>query len=330
MGMRRRGRAACVAGSWLLAVLAMGCVERRSPKTVIAVLPKGTSHEFWKSIHAGALKEAENHGVEILWSGPLREDARAEQVKVVENAINSGVQGIVLAPMDNKALVAPAEEARREGIPVVIIDSGLDWDGMVSFVATDNFKGGEMGAEHLGTLLEGKGKAILMRYQVGSASTHEREEGFLKVMAERYPGIELLSTNQYAGASVASAQKVGETLLSRHPDVGGIFCPNESATFGMLRALQEGGLAGKVIFVGFDGTEILARALENGEIHGLVLQNPFRMGELGVRVMMDHLAGKSVEKRIDTGVTVATRENMNDPAIKELLTPDLSQWLKSP
>ena len=294
---------------------------------LIAVVPKGTTHEFWKSVHAGAVKAGRELGVEILWQGPVREDDRAEQVRVVEDMISRGVAGIVLAPLDDTALVPPVSEATTEGIPVVIIDSGINWDGRVSFVATDNHRGGALAAERLGELLDGTGKVLMMRYQEGSASTMRREAGFLETMQSRFPQIELVSTNQYGGATTETAYTTAENLLVSFNDVGGIFCPNESTTFGMLRALVDGNRAGDVKFVGFDSSEKLVEGLEAGHIHGLVLQNPFRMGELGVRTLVSHLDGEEVEGRVDTGVTMVTAENMNEPDVRALLVPDITEWL---
>jgi len=267
--------------------------------------------------------------VDIIWKGPQKEDDREQQIHVVEDFVSSRVSGIVLAPLDDAALVRPVREAKQAGIPVVIIDSGLDGSDYVSFVATDNRKGGSLGGERLGTLLGGKGRVIMLRYQEGSASTMEREAGFLDVMQQKFPEIDLISTNQYGGATTESSYGKSESLLNRFQgQIDGIFCPNESTTFGMLRALQDAGLAGQVQFVGFDSSEKLVQALEAGELHGLVLQNPFRMGELGVRTMVSQLRGEPVEPRLDTGVTVATPENMNDPEIRNLLLPDLTGYLE--
>jgi ribose transport system substrate-binding protein len=298
-------------------------------KPTIAVIPKGTTHEFWKSIHAGALTAARELNVEIIWKGPLKEDNREEQIKVVEDMVIRGVSGIVLAPLDDTALRAPVANAVRSGIPVVIIDSDLKGDQHTSFVATDNYKGGKLAGDHLAKLLGGRGKVIMLRYQEGSASTMNREQGFLDAIKAN-PGITVVSANQYGGATTESAYKASENLLAPLKGgegkltIDGIFCPNESTTFGMLRALQDGGYAGKVRFVGFDASAKLVEALKKGEIDGLTLQNPVRMGYLGVKTMVEHLQGKKVEKRVDTGVALATRDNMNDPAIKEVLEPDLS------
>jgi len=320
------------AGLALLMVLACGG-KREAGRTTIAVIPKGTSHVFWQSIHAGAAKAASELNVEIVWRGPLREDDRDSQVSEVEGFVSRGVSGIVLAPLDESALAAPVANAVQRGIPVVIIDSGLKGEGYVSFVATDNRKGGRLAGEQLARLLGAKGKVVLLRYTEGSDSTNNREEGFLEAMKEN-PGIQVLSANQYGGADVESAYKKSEALLSNYKQadgrlaLDGVFCPNESTSFAMLRVLQDNGWAGKVHFVGFDSSDNLAQGLRDGLVDALVLQDPVRMGYLGVKTMVDHLQGRPVEKRIDTGVHVVTRENMSQPELKELLQPDLSKWLK--
>jgi ribose transport system substrate-binding protein len=308
--------------------VATGC--RQKPETNeqkkyrIAVIPKGTTHIFWKSIHAGAVKAEQEFrdaglDIEIIWKGPLKEDDRESQIRVVEDFITRGVTGMVLAPLDDSALRMPVRDAVRAGIPVVIIDSGLKSDDYSSFVATDNYIGGRKGGEHLGKILGGKGKVIMLRYHEGSASTMNREQGFLDTIKEKYPDIEVVSSNQYGGATTESAYTASENLLApfRTSDGGltidGIFCPNESTAFSMLRALQDSGLAGKVKYVGFDSSERLVQGLANGHIQGLVLQDPINMGYLGVKTLMAHLRGECVEKLIDTGSQVATPENMNDP-----------------
>jgi ribose transport system substrate-binding protein len=311
-----------------------GMKSSNSKKLTIAVIPKGTSHEFWKSIHAGAVKaqrELSTNGaeVEIIWKGPLREDDREQQIQVVEGFTSQGVSGMVLAPLDNHALARPVEDAKNAGVPTVIIDSALESNAIVSFVATDNRKGGTLGADRLGELLGGKGKVILLRYAEGSASTEEREAGFLQEMKRKFPNIELISTDQYAGATRDTAKRAAENLLNRFgDDVQGIFCPNESTTAGMLSALQDAGKAGKVMFVGFDATQMFVDAMKAKQLHGIVVQNPFNMGYLGVRTIVESLQGKPVEKRVDTGVTMITPESLDAADTQTLLHPPLDQYLK--
>ncbi|MBL7140732.1 MAG: substrate-binding domain-containing protein [Planctomycetes bacterium] len=326
----------------VVALAAIGCQgdEGTGPGTTketltIAVVPKGTMHVFWKSVHAGA-KQAEKElnadvaegappKVKILWQGPVVEDDRAAQVNLVETFIQKRVDGIVLAPLDSKALVTPVRSAKTAGVPVVIIDSDLaDPEAYVSFVATDNYKGGVLGARRLAELLPDGGKVILLRYQVGSASTENREKGFLDEIA-KFPKIQVISSDQYAGATVESAMNQAQAILTKYGEgqVDGIFCPNESSAYGMLRALVESGRAGKIHYVGFDASDRLVEALEKGHIAGLVVQNPVRMGHDGVVTMVKHLRGEPVEKRIDTGVTLVTPENLPEPEIQILVHPSL-------
>jgi ribose transport system substrate-binding protein len=326
----------------LFLCVGLNCKQKELDKTKkyrIAVIPKGTTHVFWKSIHAGALKaeqELKEAGVEveIIWKGPLKEDDRESQIRVVEDFVTAGVTGIVLAPLDDTALRAPVKDAVNNGIPVVIIDSDLKSENYISFVATDNYIGGRKAGEHLAKILGGKGKVIMLRYQEGSASTMNREQGFLDVLKEKFPGIEIVSTSQYGGATTESAYQASENLLAplRKSDgsltIDGIFAPNESTTFGMLRALEDSKIAGKVKYVGFDSSDRLVQGLHKGYIHGLVLQDPINMGYLGVKTLVAHLQGKKVEKKIDTGSEVATAENMNEEKIKNLLEPDYKKWLK--
>ena len=299
----------------------------------IGVIPKGTTHEFWNAIHAGAVKaerelNARGVKVSITWKGPLREDDREQQVQVVEGFLSQGVSGLVLAPLDEKALVRPVEEAKRAGIPTVVIDSGLATDEIVSFVATDNVKGGELAADRMGELLGGKGTVLLLRYQEGSASTTEREQGFLARLKQQYPGITLISSDQYAGPTRDTGKRASENLLNRYAgQIQGVFCVNESSTHGMLLALQDIGKAGVIKFIGFDASQTFVDAIENGQMHGLVVQNPMNMGYLGVLRMVDHLQGKPVDRRIDTGVWMITKENMNDQETAELLHPPVAQYL---
>ncbi len=300
----------------------------------IAVIPKGTTHEFWKSIHAGAIKaqqELETKGfkIDLIWKGPLREDDRDQQIQVVENFISRHVNGIVLAPLDSQALVRPVASAAAAKVPVVIIDSGLKSDKYESFVATDNFKGGVLAGEEMGRLLDGKGNVILLRYAVGSNSTEEREAGFLEAL-KKFPGIKILSSDQHAGATRELAYQASQNLLNRFGrEVNGIFVPCEPPTIAMAKALRDIGKAGgKVKLIGFDSGTQSVTDLKNGDVQALVVQSPVKMGYLGVMTVVDVLQGKTVSKRIDTGVVLVTPENMAQPDMQDLLHPPLEKYLK--
>ena len=330
-----RCKTVLLAGLLLIGLCSCSGQETGGPEDVtIAVIPKGTTHIFWESVHAGAIKASLEMGVNIRWVGPEKEDDRQQQIAVVDNQVLNQVSGIVLAPLDARALRRPVRDAVSRDVPVIIIDSALDdsEDVYTSFVATDNHEGGRIAGRKMGEQLDGSGKVVLLRYMEGSASTNNREQGFLDAL-EDFPDITVVSDEQYAGATRAQAQQASENLLIRFKDaqgslkIDGIFCPNASSTFGMLQALRRHRLAGEVIFIGFDSDEPLVKALEQQEIAGLVIQNPFQMGYMGVKTILDHLQGRPVEKRIDTGVAFVTPDNLQDPAIQEMIDPDLDFWL---
>jgi ribose transport system substrate-binding protein len=297
----------------------------------IAVIPKGTTHEFWKSVHAGAVKASRELGAEIVWKGPLREDDLKAQIDVVQSFTAQEISGIVLAPLSDKGLVGAVAQATQAKIPVVVFDSDLQGQDYASFVATDNFAAGKLAGDELARLVGDKGNVIVLRYNEGSASTANRENGFLDAI-KKHPSIKIKSDNQYGGATTETAHQASENLLAAmqaaEGGVDGIFCPNESTTFGMLLALDKLGLAGKVKFVGFDASPKLVEAVRQGQISGLVLQNPFLMGYLAVSAMARHLKGEQIERRIDTGATFVGKHNLDRPEIRALIAPDLGAWLK--
>lgn len=312
-----------------IALLGCGGSENTSKQNTnaqeiqIAVIPKGTTHAFWKSVQLGAEKAGQDLGVKVLWQGPQKEDDRQMQIQVVQNFVSRGVSAIVLAPLDSRSLVPPVQTAIKRNIPVIIFDSGLDASEYSSFVATDNKEGGRLCAKRMAEVMNRKGKIILLRYAEGSASTTEREAGFLEGLKEFAPEIEILSDNQYAGATREEAFQTSQNLLNRFKEVEGIFTPNESSTFGMLRALETSGKAGKVKFVGFDATKELLDAMQAGKIHGLSVQNPYKMGYEGVKTALAVLKKETVEKRINTGVVMITPENLNTSEVQEILKPQI-------
>ena len=329
----------------LCALLVVGCKKKADStaaggtsadapaKLRVAVIPKGTTHEFWKAVHAGAEKAAREMNVEVIWKGPIKEDDLKSQVDLVQSFTAQGVSGIVLAPLNEIALGAPVKAALDAKVPVVIFDSDLRDKSYLSFVATDNRAAGRLAGERMGKLLAGKGSVLVLRYQEGSASTNHREEGFLEAI-RKFPDIKIASENRYAGATTESAHAASENLLlaqnAAKGTINGIFTPNESTTFGMLLALQKADLAGKVRFIGFDSSEKLVAGVNAGQIDALVLQDPLKMGYLAVKTLAAHLHKQPIESRIDTGATLVDRENLKSPEIAELVKPNLAKWLDAP
>lgn len=291
----------------------------------LAVIPKGTTHVFWKSVHAGAQKAADELGnVEILWQGPVLENDTDGQISVVQNFVTKQVDGIVLAPNDSRGLVACVQNAKSSGIPTVIFDSGLDTSesDYVSYVATDNYQGGAAAARRLAEALGNSGKVAMLRYKAGSESTEQREKGFLDTLTKEFPEIQIVSSDQYAGQSpeesLTSAQQL---LLALNNGVDGMFAVCEPNSVGVLGALEGESLVPQVKFVAFDPNPRLVEALKEGKISGIVLQDPVRMGYDAVKILVDHLQGKTVERRVNTGEYVATPENMETEQFRRLLNP---------
>lgn len=285
----------------------------------IAVIPKGTTHTFWQSVKAGAEQAAvEYPGLQIYWNGPDREGDREKQIQIVEDFIIRRIDAVVIAPVDDKALVPVVERLYRRQIPCVIIDSGIDTDNYVSFIATDNYQGGVVAARQMAKLLDGKGDVLVIMYAPGSASTTQRERGFLDTIAQEFPDIRIAGS-QYGMDTVETALQVAEDLLTKNPQFNGIYACNESTTTGTLRALQQRGLAGKIKFVGFDASPLLLTGLGDGQIDALVVQDPFKMGYEGVKAAMAAMEGQPVPKMLDTGVQLVTLQNLSQPRIQSLL-----------
>jgi len=287
----------------------------------IAVIPKGTTHIFWKSIEAGARRAAEELGVEVAWKGPLNEHDPTQQISIVEQFVSEGKNGIVLAPIDETALRRPVQSAMEKNIPVLIIDSpltGAVGKDFIGFVGTNNKWGGGMAGETLAKLLDGKGNVVLLRYREDCASTRQREEGFLETL-KKHPDIQVLVGDLYAGGMTAEAQASAISIIDKLRQADGIFCSHEPSTLGMLLALRQNNLLGKIKFVGFDTSPPLVEGLRRGEIHALMAQNPKKIGYEGVKIIVAYLHGEQVLRSVDTGVVLVTQENLNSPEIQKLL-----------
>jgi ribose transport system substrate-binding protein len=310
----------------LFALAASSC--RRDRANVVGVVPKGANHIFWQTVHAGAVKAAGEFGFEIEWNAPALEIDSSRQIDIVESMVNRRLAGIVLAPVDRRALVNVVERAAREGIPVAIFDSEVDTDQRISYVATDNREAGRMAARRMGEVLGGRGKVGIVGFMPGSASTMEREEGFQEEIRRSFPGIKIVGL-QFGMADRAKAMAATENMLTAHPDLAGVFADNESSSAGAVQALKSRGSRG-VKLVAFDASDQLVNDLRGGAIDSLVVQNPFRMGYEATRAIGLKLAGQEPPRHLDSGATLVRPEDLESPDIRALLFPDLSAYLGTP
>jgi ribose transport system substrate-binding protein len=299
----------------------------RNAKLRIAVVPKGQTHIFWQSVHAGAAKAGQELGVDILWNGPAAENDLTGQIGIVENFISQHVDGIALAPAHGEALVPIVEQAAAAKIPVSIFDSGIKTDKYISYVSTDNYKGGAMAAARMAEILPKGGKIAIIATAPGGVSTMEREAGFKETIAKNAPNLVVVAM-QYGMSDRSKSLAVAEDILTAHPDIAGIFCSNESGSIGAVQGAKSHNLAGKVKIVGFDSSPTLIEDMQAGNIDSLVVQNPFLIGFTAVQTLVDHIHGKTPARRIDTGATLVTAANLKDPAVQELLNPPIQKYLK--
>ena len=290
--------------------IALSCACQTSKKRTIAVIPKGTAHLFWVTVRQGAEDAGKEFGVDILWNGPAQETDYGRQLEILDSMINRRVDGIVVAATEKKVLNQSLARAKQMGIPVTVFDSGVDSDDYLSFVATNNFEAGQLGARKLAELLGGKGKVAVVMNAPGSGSTVERERGFTEAMQKEFPDIQIVAT-QFGMSDRAKAMSVAENMLTAHPDLNGLFASAEPSSVGVSQALKSRSLAGKIKFVGFDSSEGLIDDMKSGVVDALVVQDPHKIGYEAVKTIVDHLNGKTPSKRLDLGAKVITKADAN-------------------
>ena len=293
--------------------------KEESKKLSVLVSPKGLEHSFWLTVKAGADSAGEEFNVDIIWRGPVRETDVPTQISILEDYLNKKVDAIVLAATDAKGIIPYVQKAVDAKIPVITIDSGVESDLPLSFVATDNVAAARRAAQALAELIGDKGEVACIPFVPGAATSVMREQGFSDEI-KNHPGIRLVAL-QYSQSDVATAMAVTEDILTAHHDLAGIFGANEASALGIMQAIKNRGLAGKVKVVGFDASDNEIQALRDGLVQALIVQDPFKMGYLGVKYAVDAVHGKAVPKRVDTGVYVVTNENLDSPEIQKLLHP---------
>lgn len=317
-----RGRAGLLL---CISLYAVSC--NRSNEKQIAVIPKATSSVFWQSVQAGALAAGDKFHLKVLWNGPPQETDYSRQIEIVDSMIARHLDGIAIAAAERDALNNSLNRAANEHIPVVIFDSGVSSTNYISFLATNNFQAGQMGARKLGQLLNGKGTVAEIMHAPGSASTTERERGFEDVMGREFPKIQIVAKN-FSMSDRAKAMSVTENILTANPNLDGLFASSEPSSVGAAQALKSRGLSGKIRFVAFDSSEGLIDDLKTGTIDALVAQDPFRIGYEAVEKLADILGGKQTQKQIELPAIVITKADLAKPEIQKLLYPDLKKYLR--
>jgi ribose transport system substrate-binding protein len=300
-------------------VLAAGAAHAAGGE--IAVIVKTSSSNYWQNVQKGATAAMGNaKGYTMTFQGPATESAIADEVNMVENAVNRKVAGIVLAPSDPDALVPAVKKAWEAHIPVVIIDSVLADSGKQyyqSFLSTDNKKAGELCAQALISKVGPTGKIAVMSYVAGAGSEIGRVGGFKDYIAA-HSKLTIVGPF-YSNSQMATALNQTTDVLTSNPDLKGIFGANEPTAVGMGRALAQSGKAGKVVAVGFDGNEDLQGFVKDGTLDATAVQGSYQMGDLGVKTVISLIEKKPVQKNLDTGVVLVTKDNIDKPEAKNVL-----------
>jgi ribose transport system substrate-binding protein len=286
---------------------------------VIGVVPKGVAHQFWLTVKAGAEAAGKEFDAKIIWQGPSKETEIDKQISIIEDMVSRKVDAIVMAACDENAMVGTIKRAMDAGVPIVTIDSGVKSDLPVSFVATDNIAGAKAAAKELARLIGNGGEVGLIPFVPGAATSEMREQGF-KEGIEEFPNVKLVST-LYCMSDSGKGMSVTQDMMTANPNLKGIFLANEAGAIGAAQAVKAAGKAGLIKLVAFDASDEEIASLKDGTFQALIVQNPFQMGYKGVKAAIDHINGKPVDKRIDTGVTVVTMENFNQPEIQKILYP---------
>lgn len=298
------------------ALAATGC--RRDSRKRIGVVPKATSHLFFLSVKRGAEAAAAEGNVEMIWNGPSDETDHNRQIQVMDSLVAQRVDGIALSATDERALVAPVERAAKAGIPISVFDSGVLWDGYVSFVATGNREAGVAAARRLAKLVDGKGKVAMVMHKPGGLSTVLREQAFLETMKQEFPAI-TVAAGQYGMADFAKSRAAAENILTAHPDLAGIFATSEASSLGSIQALRSRGRNGKVKLITFDNSDTHIAALKDGTIHVMMVQDSFQIGYHAVRALVLKLLGETPRKQIDLPARQIELRELDQPGVKTLL-----------
>ncbi len=291
-------------------------------KMNIVFIPKSSDQDFWTFMRNGVEQGiSETGNITLTWRGPSYNDDTDSQIKILQAYTRPTVDAIIIAPTDRIRLAEPIHKAAAVGIRMIVVDSAVDGSAHQNFVTTDNVAAGKLAAKRLAGLLNGKGKVAILRTVAGSASTDDRADGFIAYIKENAPAIEIVA-DEYGGGSQGKALRGATNLLERKSEIDGIFAVNESSSDGMLRALRNAGLAGKIRFVGFDATEFLVDGLAKNEIDGLVIQNPRQMGYRALKAAVSAIRSTpEKDKIIFTDTVIVTSENFRSPEMQKLLVP---------
>jgi ribose transport system substrate-binding protein len=306
--------------------LCAGVAVAQTKPLNIAVIIKATDSDFWQYMAIGAQNYAKEHpNVKVTLFGPPSESDVDKQVAILENVITKKPDGILIASTSSDAAVPAIEDAMQNGIPVVTADNRVKTKKVAAFLATDNLKAGALAADKLVEVLKAankelKGKIALISAYAGNEVLVNRDVGFSKRLKEVAPDLQILPV-RYVDNDIQKAMASASDLLLANPDLLGFFGDNNHTGDGVSLALRSSGKAGKVPAVAFDSDPEEVKALSDGVLSALVLQDPYGMGYKGLDFVVKAINKEKLPEYTDTGVAVVTKANMDEEKMKGLLNP---------
>ena len=284
----------------------------------ITLIPGVVGDEFYISMKCGAQAEAKKLGANLKFQGPQKFDP-SQQTPILNAAIQSKPDAILIAPTDKTAMIGPIQSAVNKGIPVFTVDTFIAKDIALANVASDNIKGGMLAAEALAKGIGKKGKVLCVNVKPGISTTDQRQQGFEKGL-KKYPGIKYLGT-QFCDDDPTKAASIASATLRSNPDLKGIFGANLFSAEGSASGVRQAGKSQQVKIVGFDAGPTQVKDLKDKTVDALIAQHPAQIGQTGVQMAVEYLKTKKKpkKKKIQTGLTIITRSNVGDKKISKYL-----------
>ena len=287
-------------------------------KPYIPVISKGFQHQFWQAVKKGSEQAATELGATITFEGPESEAMVDKQVEMFQTALDKHPAAICLAAVDSKAFQPLLEKAKAQNIPVVGFDSGVDSDIPVTTAATDNIAAAGMAADKMAELIGGSGEVAIIMHDQTSRTGIDRTKGFTDEINNKYPNIKIVDT-QYGGGDQLKSTDLAKAIIQAHPNLKGFFGGNEGSIIGVLNAVKELGMDGKIVVIGYDSGQQQIDAINSGVEAGAITQNPIGIGYKCVEAALKASKGETLPKTIDTGFYWYDKSNINDPKIQAVL-----------
>ena len=287
-------------------------------KLYIPVISKGFQHQFWLAVKAGAEKAAVDYDVTITFEGPENESMVDKQMDMLQVAIDKDPAAICFAAVDSKAAIPLLEQAKAKGIPIIGFDSGVDSDIPLSTAATDNIAAAALAADKMAELIGGAGEVAIIAHDQTSRTGIDRVKGFTDRVAEKYPNVTIVST-QYGGGDHLKSTDLAKAVIQGNPELKGFFGANEGSIIGVMNAVQEFGMKGELVVIGYDSGQQQMEAIRSGLLAGAITQDPIGIGYKAVEAAVKAYKGETLPLFIDTGFHWYDSTNIDDPVIAALL-----------